>query len=202
MFPSDFISDSKKPLSDRTNLLHLEESDHTKEKQIFETPSLKNSQENMKTNLPITSTAVCNTRMVRRSTRHSTYRSLCSSEMSKLSPKINPDLEDSFQNDISVMEANVTAIEANVDSSMLNAFSKGTKKKVEVNEMTMIHHHNAAIENDQNRKTETSSRRKSTRLEAIKASQKNYLIFQGQSPLSDTTKKRPCKNGNVSCKYS
>lgn len=52
--------------------------------------------------------------------------------MNKLSLKINLDPEDSFQSDASVMETNVTAIEVNIDSSMLDVFPKA-QKKVEMN---------------------------------------------------------------------
>lgn len=216
---SEFITDSKKTLTDMTNLSHLQETYYTNEKQVFETPFVKFSQENMKKNLPVTSTALCNTRMVRRSTRLSTQRSRCSPLINRFSPKISHDSEDSIMTDVSVLEANVTAIEANVessrldvfskginvttiganiDSSRLDLFSKGINEKVETSGVTVLHHYNTVIQNDQDTKTEKTHRRKSTRLEAIKASQKNYMIFQQQSPLSNTPKKRSYKKGNAS----
>lgn len=190
-----------------TDLSHLQETDYLSkkkdmdERQLFKTPFVKHNQQIMKRALPVTSTAVCNTRMVRRSTRLSTRRSLHSALMSKISPKITHDSEQSFMADVSIMETNVTAIEANIDSSRLDTFSKATDKTYDSDEIAMIQHEITVNQNDQNTKPEKAHRRKSTRIEAIKATQKNFMILQGQSPLPNTTKKRPCKKGNVSCKF-
>lgn len=188
-----------------TNLSHLQGIQCVKEKQdleneVFETPSLKHNQENMKRNLPVTSTAVCNTRMVRRSARLSTRRSLHSTLIKRLSPRTCHESEESFMTDVSIMEANVTAIEANVDSPKLGTFSRGTNKTFE-NKMVITRHYNTASQNDQSTKPEETHRQKSTRLEAMKGT-KNSIIFGGQSPLSNTGTKRCYEKGNVLCKFN
>lgn len=175
---------------------------------FIETPSVQTCQDD----LPITSTAVRETRVARRSTRLATRMSLHKAMFSKLSPEmgthpqaatsINETGHSSFVGDVTVVQANATVIQTYNDLSVLNSFSSDTSLKYKTDEVPLKQNITKVNRNEQNSKPEKNYRRRSSRVEALKATQKNQMIFQDQSPFSSTTKKRRSySTKNVSCKF-
>lgn len=175
---------------------------------FIQTPSVQPCQEYTEKDLPITSTAVREIRMARRSTRLATRMSLHKAMFSNLSPEIRPHPEvttcmnesghPSFMGDVTVVQANTTVIE----SSVHNSFSSGTSLKYETDEVLVKQDINTVNRDEQNSKPGKNYRRRSSRLEALNATQKNQVILQDQSPFSSTAKKRRSySTKNVSRKF-
>lgn len=174
---------------------------------FIETPSVQTCQED----LPITSTAVREIRAARRSTRLATRMSLHKAMFSKLSPEMGPHPQvaasmnqtdhSSIVGDVTVIQANATVIQANNELSLFDSFSSGTNLNNKTDEASLKQNIATVNRDEENSKPVKNYRRRSSRVEALKATQKNQMIFQDQSPLSSTRKRRSYSTKNVSCKF-
>ena len=201
-----------------TNISHCQKTFYRKEclderqgqSAFFQTPSVPTFQEYKQKDLPITSTAVCETRMARRSTRVSTRMSLHRAMFNKFSPEIrshsdvttciNESDHPLLMSNVSIMQANATVIKANSDSLILD--SSSTSTNCEITEDLLKQNIDTVSRDKQNSKPEKTNRRRSTRLESLKATQRNHILLQNQSPVSTTTKKRRSySTRNVSCRF-
>ncbi|XP_063844292.1 kinesin-like protein KIF21A isoform X1 [Scylla paramamosain] len=198
----------------------------------LQTPSVPTCQEYKAEGLPITSTAVCETRRARRSTRLATRMSLHKALLNKLSPETKSHAEattcmnesgcHSFMGDVTVLQANATVIRANNDSDCDSFF---TSKKCETTQIFLEQNLSTvnrceqnltpektyrrrssrveALGATQNSVPEKTYRRRSSRVEAIKATQRNQQILEDNSPFSSGTKRRrSCNTKNVSLNRS